>query len=477
MYQNNQQVTMINIDDILPNRFQPRLKFNEEEILNLAESIKEHGVIQPIVVRRLGDRYELIAGERRTKASAMAGKKTIPAIIVDLNDSQSAEVALIENVQRQDLTSIEEAVSYRKILDMGYLNQSQLAEKVGKKQSTIANKLRLLTLPKEVQTALLETKISERHARSLLRLENSEKQIHMLDRIINERLTVRKTDQEIDKIIDLSKMEVLDVSFLEKEEKKEEDKMDNKFNFDDMIIPTTSIINDTNSSDINEVIKPIENNTNVFNPGFMDIDKIADQAQDIKHENISFNVRPEQIIPTIPEEPKNEEIPTPKFFNILDSVKPAEPIAQPVIEETKVEPEISTNIFDFSMPKTENITEVPSEIVEAPADKEVIEEAVVIPEEQTSTVSIAVPTIEENNNPTINTDIDDIAIIDDNNFGVEEDIIIEQNNEQTMSKPPLREVISKIRELSSTINGMNYIVDIEEMDLENIYQVVIKIQK
>ena len=474
MYQNNQQVTMINIDDILPNRFQPRLKFNEEEILNLAESIKEHGVIQPIVVRRLGDRYELIAGERRTKASAMAGKKTIPAIIVDLNDSQSAEVALIENVQRQDLTSIEEAVSYRKILDMGYLNQSQLAEKVGKKQSTIANKLRLLTLPKEVQTALLETKISERHARSLLRLENSEKQIHMLDRIINERLTVRKTDQEIDKIIDLSKMEILDVSFLEK---KEEDKMDNKFNFDDMIIPTTSIINDNNTSDINEVINPVENNANTFNPGFMDIDKIADQAQDIKQENVSFNVSPEQIIPSIPQEPKKEEIPTPKFFNILDSAKPAEPIEQPVIEETKGEPEISTSIFDFSMPKTENITEVKTDTIELQPseEQEVIEETVVIPEEQSAVIDVS--TVGENNNPTINTDIDDIAIIDDNNFGVEEDIIVEQNNEQTMSKPPLREVISKIRELSTTINGMNYVVDIEEMDLENIYQVVIKIQK
>lgn len=474
MYQNNQQVIMINIDDILPNRFQPRLKFNEDEILNLAESIKEHGVIQPIVVRKLGDRYELIAGERRTKASSMAGKTNIPAIVVDLNDNESAEVALIENVQRQDLTSIEEAVSYRKILDMGYLNQSQLAEKVGKKQSTIANKLRLLTLPKEVQTALLESKISERHARSLLRLENEEKQIHMLDRIINERLTVRKTDQEIDKIIDLSKMEVLDIPVVEKKEPKEDENMDNKFNFNDMVIPTTSIIDDKNTLEIKEVAKPIENESGNFNPGFMDIDKIADQAQDIKQDNVILDVAPEQIVPTIPEEPKKEEIPTPKFFNILDNMSSPAPLEQPLVEESKVEPELNTNIFDFSMPKSENTSKVDET---SSIQQTKIEESPIINAEQPSILeNTQPPFIEEKISP-INQDIDDIAIIDDNNFDVEESLNIGVKQEEIVSKPPLREVISKIRELSNIVEGMNYIVDVEEMDFEDIYQVIIKIQK
>lgn len=194
-------VVDLELDDVLPNRFQPRFKFHEQAITELAESIKEHGVIQPILVRRLGDKYEIIAGERRYKASLLAGKRTIPAIISDLNDKDSAEVALIENVQRQDLTPIEEAVSYRKILDMGYLTQEQLAEKLGKTQSTISNKLRLLNLADEVQESLLDEKISERHARSLLKIESKLKQKEILEKIINERLTVKKTDDLINKIL------------------------------------------------------------------------------------------------------------------------------------------------------------------------------------------------------------------------------------------------------------------------------------
>ena len=194
------EIKILNIDDILPNRFQPRIQFSDKNINELADSIREHGVIQPIVVRKISDKYEIIAGERRYKASILAGKTTIPAIVTDLDDKNSAEIALIENVQRQDLTPIEEAVSYKKILDMGYITQTELAEKLGKTQSTIANKLRLLNLDDEVQEALLDGKISERHARSLLRLNNKD-QINMLSRIINERLTVRKTDEEVEKML------------------------------------------------------------------------------------------------------------------------------------------------------------------------------------------------------------------------------------------------------------------------------------
>ena len=197
----NRKVVEIPLDDILPNRFQPRIKFNEDSIIELSESIKEHGVIQPIVVRPVGDKFEIIAGERRYKASCMAGLEKIPALITDLNDKDSAEVALIENVQRKDLTPIEEAISYKKILDMGYLTQEKLAEKLGKKQSTVANKLRLLNLDEEVQEAILEDKISERHARSILKLTNPEDQRKILNKIIQERLTVRKTDEEINKML------------------------------------------------------------------------------------------------------------------------------------------------------------------------------------------------------------------------------------------------------------------------------------
>ena len=195
------KVVELDVNDVLPNRFQPRIKFNEDSINELCESIKEHGVIQPIVVRSMGDKYEIIAGERRYKASLLAGKRTIPAVITNLNDKDSAEVALIENVQRKDLTPIEEAISYKKILDMGYLTQEELAVKLGKTQSTVANKLRLLNLDEEVQEAVLEEKISERHARSLLKLSDVNQQRKMLSKIIENRLTVRRTDEEIAKVL------------------------------------------------------------------------------------------------------------------------------------------------------------------------------------------------------------------------------------------------------------------------------------
>ena len=201
MNDNSNKVIDVDINEILPNRFQPRIQFDEEEILELSDSIKEHGVIQPLVVRTIGDKYEIIAGERRYKASVLAGRETVPVIIKNLNDKDSAEIALIENIQRKNLTPIEEAISYKKILDMGYLTQETLATKLGKSQSSVANKIRLLNLSDEVQEALLDNKISERHARSLLRLKSLMEQNKMLEKIIKERLTVRKTDDEIDKFL------------------------------------------------------------------------------------------------------------------------------------------------------------------------------------------------------------------------------------------------------------------------------------
>lgn len=196
MDKNIQEIPM---EDIIPNRFQPRLSFNEEGITELSESIKQHGIIQPLVVRRLGDKFEIIAGERRYKAATMAGLTKVPVIISDIDDNKSAEVALVENIQRRNLTAIEEAKSYKNLLDRGYLTQEQLANKMGVSQSSIANKLRLLNLDEEVQDALLNEKISERHARALLSLEDKEDQKKWLQRIISERLTVRQLDIELKK--------------------------------------------------------------------------------------------------------------------------------------------------------------------------------------------------------------------------------------------------------------------------------------
>ena len=195
-----QTVLQVPVEDIIPNRFQPRLNFDEQGLKELADSIKEHGIIQPLVLRKLGDKYEIIAGERRYKAAGMAGLTTVPAVIANIDDNKSAEVALVENVQRRDLTAREEARSYKNLLDKGYLTQDQLAKRMGLSQPSIANKLRLLNLDEEVQQALLEEKISERHARTLLTIEDKAVQREWLHRIINERLTVRQLDLEIKKL-------------------------------------------------------------------------------------------------------------------------------------------------------------------------------------------------------------------------------------------------------------------------------------
>ncbi len=195
----NEQVQEIFVEDIIPNRFQPRLTFDEKALQELSDSIKVHGVIQPLVLRRVGNKYEIIAGERRYKASCMAGLKKVPAIVREMTDNESAEVALIENVQRKNLSSIEEAQSYKNLLARGYITQEELAQKLGVSQPTIANKLRLLNLCDEVQNALLNEQISERHARSLLQFSNPDDQKAMLNRIIKERLTVKQLDAEIKK--------------------------------------------------------------------------------------------------------------------------------------------------------------------------------------------------------------------------------------------------------------------------------------
>lgn len=193
----DREVVELYLDDIIPNRFQPREVFNEDALRELSASIKEHGVIQPIIVRKIGDKYEIIAGERRYKASAMAGLTKIPAIIRNLDDKEASKVALLENLQRKDLTAIEEARTYQKILELDSMTQEELGRTMGKSQAAIANKMRLLSLPDEIQEALLKDQISERHARSLLNLDTPQEQINMLRKIINNRMTVRELDNEI----------------------------------------------------------------------------------------------------------------------------------------------------------------------------------------------------------------------------------------------------------------------------------------
>lgn len=451
MEASRRKVVELNIDDVLPNRFQPRIKFSEEAINELSKSIKEHGVIQPIVVRPIGDKFEIIAGERRYKASCMAGLKTIPALITDLNDKDSAEVALIENVQRENLTPIEEAISYRKILDMGYITQDALATKLGKTQSTIANKLRLLNLDDEVQEALLKEKISERHARSLLRLNNKEQQKTMLNRIISERLPVRRADEEIEKMLN-------------------------------------GTINENND----EVkLSSIEKETDYFSK---DLQEPNEEKNPPSFRFININNNDEE--PIIEDKTPTEELKPGKFFNILSDET----------EEDEGKEKTPENIekFDFNSMFINPI------ITEKKENKNpnisLLDELSEI--EKSINNSNILPPLEQNqsqppkeNNMTSNDENPNIEKIDDfeddelDFFEAEEEpneeisyneleqnIEAEEDTEQKIKveEPKInnfKDVLHSIRDCSNKIEEAGFNIETEEYDLEGMYQVVFKITK
>ena len=433
METSGKKVVELNIEDVLPNRFQPRIKFNEEAINELSKSIKEHGVIQPIVVRPIGDKFEIIAGERRYKASCMAELKTIPAIITDLNDKDSAEVALIENVQRENLTPIEEAISYKKILDMGYITQDALASKLGKTQSTVANKLRLLNLDDDVQEALLNEKISERHARSLLKLQNKEQQKQLLNKIINERLTVRRADEEIEKIL-------------------------NGGNMNETITKET-------------IEQPVITQEEPKEFKFINVPNIEEPKEEIKEE------------PEIEE----DEIRPGKFFNILEDEEKTKKPEEQIFDFNKM----FMNPIEAPTPMNNNnaLLEEINEIENSINNSNIITPINTEKEEPVQTESQEPINIEQ---PIIDDD-DDLDFIEE--FEDEEPIqnkeqqiesnneTIEASNEKKQIVIPetkitnLKDVIGLIRECSEKIEDAGFMIDTEELDLEDMYQVIFRINK
>ncbi len=441
--ENKRKVIELNLDDVLPNRFQPRIKFDEKAINELAGSIKEYGVIQPILVREIGDKYEIIAGERRYKASALAGKQTIPAIISNLNDRDSAEVALIENIQRKDLTPIEEAISYKKILDMGYLNQEELADKLDKTQSTISNKLRLLNLDEEVQEALLNNQISERHARSLLRLENSMEQKEMLQRIIEERLPVRKTDIEIDKILNIESY-TADYS----SEKIENDIPDEKV--DIFNIPSSPIIE---SFDEIEIFDDFNNNETNFKPGFLDIDRIEQTAEEINTEQPLADIQKllesdnntinNEIYEGVEEKEENNNIIHGKFFSFVDDNKNNELVTEQTDNDNK------TNLNELN---SDFITDIKSEEVSSTFEPDY-------------NFDFTPSDVETDKLLFGNNDVVDYSIpgVDDIEYG-----------EKTIT---LNNAITEARNFGQTLEKMGFEIEIEELDLMDIYEIKFKIKK
>ena len=445
----NRKVVELPLDDILPNRFQPRIKFNEDSIIELSESIKEHGVIQPIVVRPVGDKYEIIAGERRYKASCMAGLEKIPALITDLNDKDSAEVALIENVQRKDLTPIEEAISYKKILDMGYLTQEKLAEKLGKKQSTVANKLRLLNLDEDVQEAILEDKISERHARSILKLQNPADQKKVLKKIIDERLTVRKTDEVINNMLNGTFEETKQPAPIEPIVKDEAPVEDNStetpFDFSKLDFLQSTVTSTPN----------VEEQPTFEVPKFEDI--LAEE---------------EKTSPVV-EEPKFE---VPSFDNFIvgnESEKKQEPIdTTPTFEVPKFEDM-------FIQPEETDTKEASEDLIEKPVpfvfdnlfiNNEINKETTEEPEDEQPETIEYIDDLEETTSveqtiPTYNSELK------------ESEISSQSSGNNMYVASDFKTVINTIRNCAATIEKYGFKINVEELELPNEYKVTFTVEK
>ena len=194
------EISLISTEAIFPNLYQPRKHFNEEAIEELGQSIKTYGIIQPLSVRRMGEnKYELVAGERRLRAAKKIGLNKVPVIIIDITDKDSAAIALLENLQREDLNYIEEAEAYFNLIKDHCYTQEQLAEIIGKKQSTIANKIRILKLDSGFRQILLDNKLTERHARALLKLPTMELQSKVIKIIVDKGLNVKKSEELIEK--------------------------------------------------------------------------------------------------------------------------------------------------------------------------------------------------------------------------------------------------------------------------------------
>ncbi len=341
----NKEIVMVRVSDIIPNRFQPRLTFDEEALNELANSIKEHGIIQPLILRDLGSKYEIIAGERRYKAATLAGLTEVPAIVGSMDDQTSAEVALIENIQRKDLSAIEEAKSYQKVLELGGLTQETLAKRMGKGQSTIANKMRLLTLTNEVQVALMNNLISERHARCLLQIKDEDKQKEVLNKIINERMNVRDTDNYIKSMLGLPNQEIpapispenienfsAEPANTEKEPSLEMIDIDNSEEKNELPIDNpVPMAKENNSLDDKKNKKP-NKNPNVYT-----------QTENVDFVNIS-NLNDEEIS-TSTESPSLEETPnSPELTNNTD-------LLDKLRTEDKVVPESDVNnMNNFDLP-------------------------------------------------------------------------------------------------------------------------------
>ena len=310
-----EKITKISIDLIIPNAHQPRKIFNNESLKELSLSIKEYGILNPILVRKKDNLYEIIAGERRYRAAKLANLTEVPVIIKEVDELKLAEIALIENLQRENISPIEEAKSYEEILKLSNLREQDLSNMVGKSQSYISNKLRLLKLPPVIQEALINKKISERHARSLITVNDIDKQTELLNRVINEKLTVK----ELDTII--NEKEITDAEI--------------KSAIDD-IMKSLNISNDLENNKKEEKESDKMNNGNFF----------PNTNQNLgTDQNISLNSMNMQTLNTMPNQPLPGEMPVagPATMPSFDVQQPSSTYNQPTQEIPAASPMASTS--------------------------------------------------------------------------------------------------------------------------------------
>lgn len=251
-----EEIIEVNISELRPNPYQPRKVFDKDALAELAKSIKEHGVFQPIIIKKSIKGYEIIAGERRVRASKMAGLDKVPAIIRNLNDEQMMEIALLENLQRENLSAIEEAKAYKSLIDNLHLTQEQLSEKVGKSRSHVTNILGLLRLPAEVQDMVVTRKISMGHARVLSKLESDDKIIEMARDIAENKLPVREVEaksQESEKKVKINRKRIPSRSEFAHLEEVLKDRLDTKVKIKDSKL----IISFENVADLNRILEII----------------------------------------------------------------------------------------------------------------------------------------------------------------------------------------------------------------------------
>lgn len=253
-----EEIVELDINDLRPNPYQPRQVFNEEALQELASSIKEHGVFQPIIVKKSIKGYDIIAGERRYRASKLAGKKTIPAIIRQFTDEQMMEIALLENLQREDLNAMEEAKAYQSLIDHLHITQEEVSKRVGKSRSHITNMLGLLRLPKEVQTMINDKKLTMGHARVLSKLENEQQIIQMAEDIVENKKSVREAetlaqDKDVEHKVKMNRRKPTSSEYRYVEELLR-DKLDTRVRIKEKKIE----INFTNKADLNRILEILQ---------------------------------------------------------------------------------------------------------------------------------------------------------------------------------------------------------------------------